>query len=297
MISTATRCLAQAHLAVVRAMPVTARRSYGYLLAMGRPPRLRHPRTFTEKVNWRILRDRRELLAGTCDKLRMKELAWQSAGDLVRVPRTLWSGRDLRELAGIALPHRWVLKPNHRSSGIVILGEGAPDIDDLVARTQGWLENPSWELGGEWAYSHARPMFIIEELIGDGSSPPCDFKFFVFDGVPRLVMTSVDAGRTINTYTPDWKPFDICARKKLGAPMPRPDSLDRMLAIAARIGGPFDFLRVDLYDHDGVVWFGETTPYPGSGMSDYSPRGKADAEIGSWWTLPDLALHEARRAS
>jgi len=115
-----------------------------------RPPQLR-PRTFTEKLNWRISWDRRELLAPTCDKLAMKEAAARSAGDLVRVPRTLWAGTDVAELADVHLPGRWVLKPNHTCAR-VLFGEGPADPLALAAATEGWLDERYWRKGDEWAY-------------------------------------------------------------------------------------------------------------------------------------------------
>ena len=70
-------------------------------------------------------------------------------------------------------------------------------------------------------------------------------------------------------------------------PASRVRNQSEMIAIAERIAQGFDFLRVDLYDVDGHVWFGETTAYPMSGLGRYSPDS-FDEELGSWWTLPDL---------
>ena len=110
-----------------------------YLLIHGRPLRLRRPRAFTEKVNWRCLHDRREVLVATCDKLAMKQWAAERGGPDLRIPRTLWSGTDLGELADVDLPDRWVLKPNHRS-GLVLFGAGPADVPALRAATRGWLQ-------------------------------------------------------------------------------------------------------------------------------------------------------------
>ena len=131
-----------------------------------RPPTLR-PRTFTDKLNWRISWDRRELLAPTCDKLAMKEAAARSAGDLVRVPRTLWAGTDVAELADVHLPGRWVLKPNHTCAR-VLFGEGPADPLALAAATEGWLDERYWRKSDEWAYRRARPPLLGEGGGGGG---------------------------------------------------------------------------------------------------------------------------------
>ncbi len=110
-----------------------------YRQATGHVPPLLRPRTFTEKLNWRITLDRRELLAPTCDKLAMKEHARTVAPGLVRAPETLWSGTDVGELADVDLPGHWVLKPNH-SCIRRLFGRGPADVADLRRRTVGWLE-------------------------------------------------------------------------------------------------------------------------------------------------------------
>lgn len=267
---------------------MTVRRVLRYRRAHGRFPHVRHPQTFTEKVSWRMLRDRRPLLEPTCDKLRMKEHAAATAPAGVLVPATLWSGTDVRELAGVELPEHWVLKPNHRT-GLVLFGTGPADVPALLEETQGWLEQAEWLRGGEWAYRTARPLLLVEERIGGPETDLTDYKVFVFDGRPRMIQT-LTARRTaagMRAYSPEWEYLGRARDHAPGEPVPRPADLDRMLAAAARIGAGFDFIRVDLYDHDGRLWFGELTPYPGSGLVAWQDPD-LDRRVGSWWTLPRL---------
>ncbi len=272
--------------AVVRSVPVGLRRRLWYRKKFGRRLRTRTPETFTDKVNWRILKDRRPVLLGTCDKLWMKEHASSVAPGLVRVPRTYWSGTDLAELASVDLPERWVLKPNHTSK-LVHLGEGPPDLEHLRALTAGWLEQDLASRTGEWAYSTARPLLLVEEFIGDGlDDVPADYKLYVFDGVPRLFQ--VHSNRFVEhesrVYTTDWEPLPWDTGYPPGPALPRPQRADGMLAAAAALAQGFDMMRVDLYEHDGVLWFGELTPYPGSGLIALDPE--MDRALGGWWQLP-----------
>ena len=273
---------------LARAIPLRWRRFVLYARRHRRLPELIEPQRFTDKVNWRILYDRRELLSPTCDKLAVKELARRTAGDSVRIPRTLWSGTDLAELAAVGLPDRWILKPTHRW-GKIVDGTGVPDVGQLTAHTKGWLFNENWHIMGEWAYRHAQPAFLVEERIGDGTGFPTDYKFFVFDGVARYVLhVSERAADPCPTYY-DRTWTRVATRPgsedtPLAAP---PAQLTEMLAVAERIAAGFDFLRVDLYNVDGEVWFGETAAYPVSGFARYSP-GTFDLELGSWWQLPEL---------
>ena len=266
-------------------VPVGWRRRRWYRRQYGRAFRPRTVETFSDKVNWRILFDRRPLLQRTCDKLWMKGHATRVASDLVRVPETLWSGTDLAELSQVALPERWVLKPNH-STKRVILGEGTPDIEALRRQTDGWLEEDLLARTGEWAYGHARAVLLVEEFIGRPGEVPPDFKVYVFDGVPRLVQ--VHGNRFVEhhsrVYSTTWEALPWSTGYPSGPEVERPRRLEEMLSAAAVLARGFDMLRVDFYEHDGVLWFGELTPYPGSGLITLDPE--MERRLGQWWQLP-----------
>jgi hypothetical protein len=265
---------------------VSVRRRYWFFRAFRRWLPLRRPVGFSEKVNWRIVNDHRPVLLGTCDKLAMKDFAVSHCGDLpLRVPRTYWSGTQIADLAAAELPAEWVLKPNHRSWHVVF-GSGRPDVADLRERTQGWLDDVNWALLGEWGYQRARRLIVAEERLGSGAVPT-DYKVFVFDGVPRVIQVDYDryTGHSRRFYTPEWEPLPHYNGFTMAAPRDPPPELDLLLAIAARLGEPFDFIRVDLYIVDGEIWFGEITPYPAGGLIPFEPED-LDATLGDYWQLP-----------
>ncbi|SEL10396.1 TupA-like ATPgrasp [Blastococcus sp. DSM 46786] len=276
------------HRGIAGLLPPTTRRRYLYLAGHRQLPHLRDPRTFSEKVNWRILCDRRPELAWTCDKLAMKEYAYLSQRDTgLAVPETLWSGDDLAAVVGETFDRAWVLKPNHRS-GLVRFG-AAPDAVDIetVEATRDWLRDDQSVLLGEWAYSRARKLFLVEEAIG-GGEPLDDYKFFVFGG--KVAAIQVDRGRFTNEHvrtfhTPDWEPLPVQKTVRSGWPTAAPGNLAAMLHAAEVLGRPFDFMRVDLYSSGDTVWFGELTPYPGGGVTRFEPASY-DAWLGSLWSLP-----------
>jgi teichuronopeptide biosynthesis TupA-like protein len=267
------------------ALPAPVRRIRQYRQVTGRIPPLLRPRTFNEKLNWRICFDRRALLASTCDKLAMKEHARRLAPALVRVPRTLWAGTDVADLARQELPEHWVLKPNH-SCRRVLVGSGPADAADLAVRTEGWVAERYWRLSEEWAYRRARPGLLAEEFVGEPGQVPVDLKVLVFDGVPRVVEvhTNRGEGHRIRFHTPDWRSLPWTAGYRPGPETPRPERLADMLAAASALAAGYDMLRVDFYEHAGQLWFGELTSYPGAGWTRLEPE--FDALLGSWWTLP-----------
>jgi hypothetical protein len=273
------------HRAVLRRLPDRPKRALLFREAHGTWPHGRSPRTFTEKVNWRVVNDRRPLIGRLGDKLAMRDHARQVCPGL-RVPELLWAGTDLRALAAAPLPEHWVLKPNHGTMR-VHLGTGRPDVERLRRITAGWLDEPLYPDRGEWAYSRARRLLLVEELLGPPGQPPVDHKFLAFGG--RVHVVQVDSGRHDGThrrrlYSRDWEPLSVVESVPAGPVTPPPASLPVMVATAEALGGGFDFVRVDLYDVDGTVVFGELTPYPGGGLDPFDPG--LDRELGAAWVLP-----------
>jgi len=280
--------LRSASRSLVYRLPAEVERRLLFTYYNRRLPRFRKPETFSDKVNWRILNDRRPLLEWTCDKLAMKEHASEAAPEGLRIPRTFWSGTDIGELRDISLPEHWVLKPNHRS-GLIYFGHGSANCQEIASVTATWLDMFESSSMHEWAYSTARPMLFVEELLGPPGSPPPDYKFFVFDGKTKMIeMVNRYDGNQQRLYLPDWSPLEVLYGPQGMAPMASPPpNLDNMLAIACQLGKPFDFIRIDLYDYDGAVVFGEFTPYPCGGLERFMPAS-FDAQLGANWQLPKL---------
>lgn len=122
-------------------------------------------------------------------------------------------------------------------------------------------------------------------MIGDGTKPPADYKFFVFHGEPAMVVVDQDrfTAHTSTMLHPDWVPFRISGRFSQADALPeKPASYERMLEIARALGKDFTFCRVDLYDVDGHVYFGEITHNPGGGLVRLRPRA-FDRALGNLW--------------
>jgi hypothetical protein len=249
---------------------------------------MRHPTTFNEKVHWRLRHDRRPLLSDTCDKLAMKDHASRLVPGLVRIPETLWCGMDVAELAEVDLPEHWVLKPND-ASGLVLFGQGAARRNEIAAGIGNWRQRKHRRQNEEWAYRQARPGLLVERFIGTPGESAADLKVLVFDGTPRMVSVHTSRYRVhrVRLYTPDWKPLPWSEGYPPGPDAPRPERLEDMLKAASALAAGFDMLRVDFYEHEGVLWFGELTPYPGGGITPLEPE--LDMLLGRWWNLPRVS--------
>ncbi|MCH8565354.1 hypothetical protein LTH96_06420 [Nesterenkonia sp. LB17] len=263
-------------------IPDPVLRQIMYRRKFGRWGNFKRPSRFTEFLTQRMLQDRSPEIAWTCDKRAMKDYAAERA-PWINVPETLWHGTDLNQLDLSTLPDHWVIKPNHRSKA-VYMGDRSTTLADLRRVTKGWLLPYDRIAVGEWAYGQARRELIIEPRIGDGA-PLTDFKIFVFHGRARILHTDLDSfsGPFEEVfYDRDWEPLDITCELPRGAVASRPKNFEDMIRAAETLGAGYDFMRVDLYNLDGELWFGELTPYPSGGMDLFTPES-VDLQLGAWW--------------
>lgn len=273
--------------------------------------RTRRPRTFNEKVRYKMLRDHRRLMVTFADKVAVRDHVAALAGPDV-LPKLLHVIDDPRDLARVALPPAYVLKPTHGSGVAVVVSAGAPatsqlpdpvsswgyhhvrpehaPVEHLVALGESWLS----QLYGqgpnrEWAYGHVPRRLVVEELLtGAEGGIPDDYKFFVFHGTCRYVQVDRGRfdGRTQDFFDRDWAHLPLSGGNPWAAPpIPRPSRLDEMVELAERLAQDTDFVRVDLYDLPGRIVFGELSSFPAGGDSPFEPES-FNLEFGSHWTPP-----------
>lgn len=289
--------LERAAKALLLLLPLRWSRAIRYRRHSSRWPSLRHPRGLNEKINWRILYDRRDIWNWTCDKIESKRRALELSPGIL-IPEVLWFGTDLSELRDLQISGRWILKSNG-SSQDVFVGQGPPDVDVLERVVDAWKSDFQWRVNGEIAYAYAQPGAILERWISRDAEPPYDYKVFVFDGVARFVHvhTTRFSGHRASVYTPDWIWIEEARQAHIlpnETPVPPPPHLEELLRRAEQIGAGFDFIRVDLYDTAEGVWFGETTPYSWSGFRPFTPE-RFENELGDAWKLPSRADLAGRR--
>ncbi len=161
------------------------------------------------------------------------------------------------------------------------------DVGELENVTQGWLDETQASLLGEWAYSQARRCLLVEEMIVGEEIAPVDYKFFVFNGLTSLIHMNVDrhGDYRLRPYTPAWEPMSHTSGHPLAPIVEAPRALEQMLDVASRLGKPFDFMRIDLYNVRDMVYLSEYTPYPNGGWFPGWPR-TLELKLGAVWTLP-----------
>lgn len=276
-------------------LPQPVRDQLRYARATGRLMRLSRPETFSEKLHWRLAKDRREILAPTCDKLWMKDYAHERLSDLgVVVPHTFWHGQEVTDAVSAlsALPKHWVLKPVAGMNARVFFGTMSTTADDLQTLHEAWkLQEARAERRGKpWAYHQARSGYLIEENLDASSDGLADIKIHTFDGKPILIQYISgrwsEHGAAQAILTPDWETIPNTLHIRNSPAPEKPNTLPILLQAAERIGRGFDYMRVDLYSTSERVMFGEITPYPNPGR--FVQDSNLDRSLGSAWILPPL---------
>ena len=261
---------------------------YRMRAALGYEPNLSQPKTFNEKLGWRILNDRNPLLALTTDKINVRHYVADRVGEEVLVPLLgVWNRAE--DIEWEKLPNRFVLKGSHGwNMNLLVHDRTALDIPAAVSQANGWLHDNHYETAGEWAYRDLTPRLLAEEMLLDADGGiPADLKFYVFDGRVRLlrVHTGRHGDHRAKSYDERLEPWLV---RQVCEPDPNyilPPEAQDALRLAERIGGEFDFARVDLYCVGGRVFFGEITHYDGNACSRFSSTS-LDRLIGDYWTLP-----------
>ena len=256
----------------------------------GRPPDLENPHTFNEKVIYKMVHDRRPVLTRLTDKLRARDYVAERAGSDY-LPAVYQICRSPGEIAWEALPRRFVIKANHGCGmNVAVLDKAVVNADAVVPRFERWLRMSYYDILREWAYRDIEPAIFSEELLTDGTGRMAtDWKFFTFDGRVEFLEVTIDKfGRGArNNYDRNLNLIPFRTRRFPNSPTPPrfPRNLDTMFSLAEKLGEGLDFLRVDMYNLDGRIVFGEFTNYHGAGLVPFLPES-FDFLYGRKWRIP-----------
>jgi hypothetical protein len=258
--------------------------------ACGKFPRLIRPRTHSDWILHRVSFDRRPLLRRLTDKAAVRGYVEERLGPGL-LPRLYVLTRDPVTIDFDALPDRFVIKPTHLSGSVrIVLNRSTLDCAELIAQCQEWLRRDYYRETMEWAYKGITPQIMVEEFIDEGrGEPPTDYKAFVYHG--RVALIHADFDRFIDhkrrVFDRSWNRlgFDI-QFPDVGREVKAPPHLREMVAAAETLGRGLNFIRIDFYDTDKKLFFGEMAVYPG-GTPQYFYLPEVDEHYGSLWRRPE----------
>lgn len=253
-----------------------------YRLRMRKKLHLDNPVTFNEKLQWLKLYDRHPEYTAMVDKYEAKRYVADRIGDEHIIP-TIDVWERFEDIDFDLLPNQFVLKCTHDSGGLVICTDKSHiDIDAVRKKVNKALKCKFFYVGREWPYKNVKPRIIAEKYMVDGDESEydiglTDYKFFCFNGEPKFLYVSKNL--TNHTYARisfaslDWKlaPFYRNDYQPFEELPNKPKCLEEMIYLAKKLSQGIKFLRVDLYEVDGKVYFSELTFSPCNGLFPFEP--------------------------
>ncbi len=269
---------------------------------------LKHPKTFSEKIQWLKINYRDYRIPVCADKyLAKKYLAKKGYGKYI--PKNLGVFTDMESFQKLykSLPERFVVKSSEGCGGVSICYDKAKwDMSELEGMLQEWKSRCYASSGGEWFYDVFEPTFFVEEYIeqdpedrsyvksenGGMTEIPdlYDYKFFCFHGEPVYSYLTMNRqsheNMTFDFYDKDWNFLNFTRLyPNSGKIMPRPRNYEKMLEIARKVSEGFPLVRVDFMEGNGQLYIGELTFCPGGGWECFEPI-TWDRKFGDYLKLP-----------
>jgi len=260
-----------------------------------------NPITLNEKINWLKLHSRTPLHTQCSDKYAVRDYVREKVGEEYLVPLFLMT-KDVGEINAENLPNKpFIVKTNHDSGGgVVIKDKSKVDWIDLQKKLSKRLKQNYYYKSKEWQYKNIDRCIIVEKLLsGHEGDLPFDYKLHCFNG--QVTMIQVDTGRYTqshhrNWYNINWEREPYKWSSKIGANLytdpssddvEKPKNLATMIELSEVIAKDFDYVRVDWYDVDGKLYFGEITFHHDGGTRPILPP-EWDKKLGERLRLSPL---------
>lgn len=260
---------------------------------------LRDPSTYSEKLQWLKLNYRVPELSSLVDKHAVKEIVADEVG-IEHVIPTLAVYESAEDIDFDTLPDSFVLKCTHDSEGVALVKDKSRvDTAEIRENLRAALKHNFYYIGREPHYRDIPPRIIAEPFIEDKTQGQLlDYKFFCFDGEVKAMFIASDRASgnvKFDYFDADFNPLGVRqSYPRSAVPPSKPERYEQMLEIARRLSKGHPHVRVDLYEVDARVYFGELTFFHFSGFSPFTPP-KWDAIWGRWLRLPE-PVNPARAA-
>lgn len=250
------------------------------------------PKTFNEKLQWLKLYDRDPRYSEMVDKFAAKGFAEGIIGREYVVPALAGPWDSFDQIDFDALPDQFVLKTTHDCGGVVICKDkNSFDYQKAKEFLHRHLNRDYYLTCREWPYKNVKPRIFAEKYLAGLDEDLKDYKFFCFNGVPRLMFIaserqSKDSETKFDFYDMEFNHLPIInGHPNSSQEIQRPGNFERMKELAAVLSKGIPHLRVDFYECNGQLYLGELTFCHWGGFVPFEPE-EWDETIGSWIQLP-----------
>lgn len=264
---------------------------FQYRIKMGLWPNFKQPKRYTEKLQLYKMSYRNSVMAQCVDKYEVRQ--YVEGKGLEPILNELYGVYEtLDEIDFNSLPNKFVVKSTTGGGGlnvIIVKDKNTCNREEIEQKIKAWSQHKKGVVnsGREWAYYNmGKSRIIIEKFLEDTQTDGLtDYKFFCFSGKPYCVQ--VDTGRFDghhqNYYDMQWQSLGVHCTYPEGELLPIPQNFDEMKEVVTQLSEDFPFVRVDLYNIQGKIYFGELTFYPSSGYGKFHPD-EFDYTLGNFFT-------------
>lgn len=254
-------------------------------------PNLRNPKTYNEKLQWLKLYDRNEKYPLLVDKYEVKKHIAETIGKEYVIP-TIGIYDSFEDIDFETLPERFVIKVTHDCGGVFICNNrDTLDINKAKRFINSHFSNNYYYEGREWPYKYLKPRIIIEQYMEDTETKELrDYKFFCFNGKVKALFIATDRQNPDEDTKFDFfddnfnhLPFKQ-GHPNAKVPPQKPINFEKMKEMAAILSAGIPHVRVDFYEVNGKIYFGEMTFYHFSGFIPFEPE-EWDKQFGEYLSL------------
>ena len=245
-----------------------------YYSHRGHLPNLKRPKDLSERILASMLTKDFLKYADYADKVKVRKYV-KSKGleDILLEQFGAWE--DASQIPFDRLPERFILKANNGSGGHVICtNKSKLNIQETIAKMNATLKDAIHLKNTEPHYCAIKPLILAEQLLGDGKVLPVDYKFHCIKGkvADAFIVCERENGAKYCTLDRNWNPLPYTLPEYMPKQIPpKPEHLTELVNIAEILSSDFEFVRVDLYDFEGKIYFGELTFSPWGGiMNSYT---------------------------
>lgn len=246
---------------------------------IGKKLNLKNPTTFNEKLQWLKIHNRKPEYTDMVDKYKVRKYVAETIGEEYLIPLLgVWDKPE--DIEFDSLPNQFVLKCNHNSgTGLCICKDkNTLDIDAVRKSLKKALKENYYYQNREWPYKNVKRKIIAEKYMADESGEDLkDYKFMCFNGKVECSFVCSerfsDDGLKVTFFDKDWNvmPFE---RKyaKSSVPILMPHNYHKMVELSEKLSAGCPFVRIDFYEINKKIYFGEITFFPGSGLERFDPE-------------------------
>lgn len=264
-----------------------------YRLSLKKKMNWKSPQTYNEKIQWLKIYGRTDENRIMADKYLVKEYVSKKIGKEYVIPLLgVWDNEN--EIDFEKLPNRFVLKCNQNSgTGMVVCKDKSLlDIDKVKKGLRKGLKEDYYSISREYAYKDIPRKIIAEEYVEDNKTKELrDYKFFCFNGDPKIMFIASGRSKGEHNVTFDFYDMDFNhlpftnGHPNASFMIEKPDGFEEMKELSKKLSQGIPHVRVDFYEANGRIYFGEFTFSHWGGLKPFDPE-EWDYKLGSWIELP-----------